>query len=135
MAADRAAEQRLEIVLLGVFSLAWLLATLILTGILRVEGTLQLDLYTLYSVAAGLGWLSGNVYVFRQPKLRKIRYSKQLLLGYLIGPLSFLYILRSLAPRAAQHAAPLVPLYSFMVYWIFFLVPVTLRATRVQPRR
>lgn len=135
MAADRAAEQRLEIVLLGVFSLAWLLATLILTGILRVEGTLQLDLYTLYSVAAALGWLSGNVYVFRQPKLRKIRYSKQLLLGYLIGPLSFLYILRSLAPRAAQHAAPLVPLYSFMVYWIFFLVPVTLRATRVQPRR
>lgn len=135
MAPDRVAEQRLEIVLLGVFSFSWLVASLILTGVLRVAGALELDLYTLYGVAAFLGWLSGNVYVFRQRKLTKIRYPKQLLLGYLIGPLSFIYILRSLAPRAVQHAAPFVPLYAFIVYWIFFLVPVTLRATQVKPRR
>ena len=135
MASDRVAEQRLEIVLLAIFSFSWLVATLIMTGLLSVSGALDLDLYRFYSVAAVLGWLSGNVYVFRQRKLAKIRYPKQLLLGYLIGPLSFIYILRSLAPRAVQHAAPFVPLYAFIVYWIFFLVPVTLRATQVQPRR
>jgi hypothetical protein len=51
-----------------------------------------------------------------------------------VGPPSLLYILRALAPQAVQHAAPLVPLYSFVVYALFFLVPVTLRKTFTDPR-
>ena len=38
------------------------------------------------------------------------------------------------APEAIQESAPLVPIYGFGVYALFFLVPLTLRAKR-RPRR
>ena len=125
---------RLELVLLALFSAAWLYAILAGVGLVPLAGTLDLDLYRLYSVAAVLGWVTGNVYVFRSHTYSKHRYRKTLLLTYLVGPPSFLYLLRALAQQSVQQAAPLVPIYSFVVYALFFLVPVTLRATR-QPRR
>ncbi len=134
MAFGRLGELQLEIILLGVFSVSWLLALVVLLGLVPVAGTLDLDLYSFYSVAAVSGWLSGNVYVHRLQRLPADRYRKRLLLSYLVGPPSWLYILRALAPRAVQSAAPVVPLYAFAVYCLFFLVPVTLRATRT-PRR
>jgi hypothetical protein len=48
-----------------------------------------------------------------------------LLMLYLFGPPSILYLLRALAPHPQQAAAPLVPLYAFLVFAIFFLVPVS----------
>lgn len=126
----RAGAHRFEITLLAVFSAAWLLAIGVLLGWVPVAGTLQLGLYGYYSFAAALGWVNGNVYVARRRRLPPSRFRRQVLLGYLVGPLSFLYILRAFASKAAQTAAPLVPIYGFVVYWLFFLVPVTLRASR-----
>ncbi len=125
---------RFEQLLLAVFSAAWLLAILIGMGLVPLAGTLDLDLYRLYSVAAVLGWVAGNIYVFRTQTLPKDRSRKRLLWTYLIGPPSFVYIIRSLARQVVQQAAPLVPIYAFAIYALFFLVPVTLRATR-QPRK
>ena len=128
MTPERAQGVRLEIGLLGTFSLVWLVALLGLWGLLPTAGLLELDLYRLYSVAAVLGWLGGNIYVMRcrsRPKARR-----HLLLTYLIGPLGFVYLLRALAPESVQQAAPFVPLYCFVVSGLFFLVPVTLSSTR-----
>ena len=52
MAFGRLAELQLEIILLGVFSICWLLAIVVLLGLVPVAGTLNLDLYSYYSVAA-----------------------------------------------------------------------------------
>ena len=57
---------RLELMLLAAFSAVWLVAVLVLFGILPLAGVLDLDLYRLYSVAAVLGWLTGNVYLLRR---------------------------------------------------------------------
>ncbi len=126
---------RLELGLLAVFSAIWLLTILAGLGVVPLAGTLALDLYRLYSIAAVLGWVAGNIYVPRSERLADARrFRKRLLLSYLIGPPSLVYFLRALAPSAIQQAAPMVPIYSFCVYALFFLVPVTLRATRT-PRR
>ncbi len=124
-----------ELVLLVVFSAAWLLAILAGIGLVPLAGTLALDLYRLYSIAAVLGWVSGNIYVSRAQTAPRNRLRRRLLLSYLIGPPSFVYLLRALAPQAIQQAAPMVPIYSFAVYALFFLVPLTLRVTRKQRRK
>ena len=134
MAPDRAGVLRVEIALAVTFFFAWLVALLGFRGILPLAGVLDLDLYRLYSVAAVLGWLSGNVYVLRRRSLPPGKFPWRLMISYLFGPVSFVFILRALASNSTQQAAPFVPLYSFMVYGLFFLVPVTLRATR-QPLR
>ena len=130
----------MELGLLAVFSAIWLLTILAGLGLVPLAGTLDLDLYRLYSIAAVLGWVTGNIYVYRaqnfggdpgeRPEGR--RFNKRLLLSYLIQPQSCVYLLRTLAPFEVQQAAPMVPVYSFGVYSLFFLVPLTLRAT---PRR
>ncbi len=124
-----------ELVLLAAFSAAWLLAILAGLGLVPLAGLFALDLYRLYSVAAVLGWVAGNIYVYRTQTFAEDGWRRRLLLSYLIGPPSFVYLLRALAPHSVQDAAPFVPLYSFAVYGLFFLVPVTLRATRTQRRR
>lgn len=123
-----------EQVLLAGCSLVWLLVILAMLGLVPLAGSLDLDLYRLYSLAAVIGWVSGNIYVFRSRDRGKGSFRRRLLLNYLMGPLSFVYILRTLAPLPVQQAAPLVPLFSFGVYALFFLVPVTLRARRKQRR-
>jgi hypothetical protein len=135
MLSGRAAELRVEAALLIVFSVAWVVVILVLLGRLPVAGTLHLDLYSLYAVAAALGWVTGNLYVLRRPRMPQGGYRLQALISYLLGPPAFVYLLRASAPPSVLQAAPLVPLYAFVVYWIFFLVPVTLRVTRVQRRR
>lgn len=101
--------------------------------LLPLAGTFDLDLYRLYSVSAVLGWLSGNIYIMRRRSLPTGgAWKKRLLLAYLLGPPSMVYLLRSLASPAVQQAAPFVPFYSLTVYAIFFLVPVTLRTTEVK---
>ena len=42
--------------------------------------------------------------------------------------------MKAMATEEIQQAAPLVPIYGFGVYTLFFLVPLTLRARR-RPRR
>ena len=113
-----------------VCSAIWLLAVLGLFRILPLAGTFDLDLYRLYSVAAVLGWVSGNIYMARRRNLPPgTRWNKRVLLAYLLGPPGMVYLLRSLASIYEQESAPFVPIYSLGVYVIFFLVPVTLRAT------
>ncbi len=123
-----------ELVLLAVFSAAWLLAILAGLGVVPLAGLYALNLYRLYSVAAVLGWVAGNIYVSRSQTFARGHWRRRLLLSYLIGPPSFVYLLRALAPLTVQQAAPFVPIYSFAVYGLFFLVPLTLRATRSQRR-
>ena len=139
-----------EAVLLASCSAVWLLTILADVGVVPLAGILTLDLYRLYSIAAVLGWLAGNVYLLRvrasgatararaagatEPRTPPRRPRRRLLLSYLLGPLAFVYGLRSLAALEVQQAAPLVPIYGFGVYALFFLVPLTLRATQV-PRR
>ncbi|MEM1204692.1 MAG: hypothetical protein AAGN66_15805 [Acidobacteriota bacterium] len=126
---------RFELVVLGCFAAAWLGAILAMVGWLPVAGRLDLDLYRYYSVAAVLGWLTGNVFVFRRNALPAGPLRLRILLTYLVMPPGLLYLLRAMAPSAAQAAAPFVPLYGSCVYGLFFLVPLTLRATRTPRRR
>lgn len=125
---------RFELGLVVAFSAVWLLAVLALFGVLPLAGTLDLDLYRFFSIAAVLGWLAGNVYVVRTRGREEHRWRKRLLLAYLVGPPGVLYLLRALAPTFAQKAAPFVPIYGFAVYAIFFLVPVTLRTPTLSRR-
>ncbi len=135
--------ESLELGLLAFFLAIWLVAILAGLGLLPLAGTLHLDLYRLYSIAAVLGWVAGNIYVSRAQSLENSpskqaagrRVRKRLLLSYLIQPQSCVYLLRTLAPFEAQQAAPMVPVYAFGVYSLFFLVPLTLRATRTPQRR
>ena len=150
--------QRYEILLLAVWTVTSIVVVLAFSGAVPLEGFLELDLYRLYSFGAVLGWIAGNVYVVRRTSILRTsgddearrgphetpdedrsgtagreRFSRlrwRLLLVYLIGPPSVLYLLRALAPASTQDAAPLVPLLSFGVYSVFFLVPVTLKTGR-----
>jgi hypothetical protein len=107
-----------------------------LLGLVPLPGTLDLDLYPFYAVAAVCGWLAGNLWVARAAGLpRGLRW--RLLLVYLVGPPGVLFLLRAMAPAAAQMAAPFVALYAFGVFAVFFAVPVTLRRStppRERPR-
>lgn len=110
---------------MGLFSACWVVVLLIHFGLLRLAGGWDLSLYGLYGFAAAAGWISGNVWVQRRRRLGLAR-ARRLLIVYLFGPPSLVYLLRALAPAEQIAAAPLVPLWGFCVYGIFFAVPVTL---------
>jgi hypothetical protein len=118
----------LEISLLGIFVVAWCLALLSIATGLPLAGLAPLSLYQLYGIAAAAGWLGGNLYVQRARKLPRL-IRKRVLLIYLLGPPSVVYLLRTMAPAAEQRAAPLAGLWAFAVLAIFFMVPVSLRRT------
>lgn len=118
---------RIEYLLGTVCASIWGLALFAQWQLLPVEGILNLGLYGLYGIGATLGWLAGNVYVVRRRRLRGGHW--RLLALYASGPLAVLVLLRALAPLDVQRAAPLVPIWGFCVYWIFFLVPVSFRGT------
>lgn len=124
----------LEVRLLGVFSITWLLVFLVYVGLLPKSGNLDLDLYRFYSIAAVLGWISGNIYQLRRRRDKPKTWPGDLLV-YLFGPQSLLLLVRAMAPQADQAAAPFVPFYSLVVYCLFFLVPITLAVTRTPRRR
>jgi len=117
--------------LLAFFTACWAVVVLDLAGILRLYGRLDLSLYALYSTAAALGWVAGNVWVHRRrgahPLLRR-----RLLLLWLLGPPSLVTLLRAMAPIARQFEAPLAAVWAFGVYGIFFLVPVSFAPERTR---
>ena len=117
---------RLEVILLGLFVVAWCLALLSVATGLPLAGLAPLSLYQLYGVAAAAGWLGGNLYVQRAGKLPPV-IRRRVLLIYLLGPPSVVYLLRTMAPAEEQAAAPLAGLWAFGVLTIFFMVPVSLR--------
>jgi hypothetical protein len=127
--ARRAADGRLEAAaglsagersLLGFFGAAWAVSVLHLAGVLPLAAALPLSLYGYYAFAAAAGWVAGNVFVLRR---RRIGGRGLLLVLYLFGPPSLVYLLRALAPPEHQQAAPLAALWAFGVYGVFFLVP------------
>lgn len=117
-----------ELSLLGVFLAVWTVALASLVGLLPTAGLLDLSLYQLYGVAAALGWLSGNVYIGRARSVPK-PLRRRLLLVYLLGPPGALYLVRSLAPLEVQAQAPFAAIYACGVFFVLFLVPVTLKGS------
>jgi len=111
----------------------WVLVILHRSGVVPLGGNLELSYQKLYAIAALLGWLSGNLYLYRARGLVRPARTRFLLI-YLLGPPSFLNLLRSLAPAREQAAVPLIPLYALAVFTIFFLVPVSLKP-KLPPRR
>ena len=123
---------RIEPVLVGFFFASWGLALLYLVGIVPLPESLDLSLYALYTVAAVSGWLAGNVYVHRARRLSRV-LKRRVFLLYFVGPPGLLYLLRSMAPAREQQAAPLVPLFAWGVFAVFFFVPLTFRPRRPEP--
>ena len=117
---------RLEIAVVGFFFACWIVVLLSLAGLVPLAGHLPLSLYAYYSLAAGLGWISGNVYVVRRRSLEGAQRRRAFVL-YFIGPLGLTSLLRAMAPASAQAVAPFVPLYAVGVFTIFFLVPLILK--------
>lgn len=105
-----------------------------LLGLLPTAGLFDLTLYQLYGVAAALGWVAGNVYVKRSRRFPKPVRSRILLI-YLLGPPGVIYLLRSLAPYEVQAVAPMAAIYGCGVFFIFFLVPVTLKGSAARQSR
>lgn len=110
--------------------LAWMAALFGYLNWIPLAGKVPLGLYAYYSFAVALGWICGNVYVWRSRKRTKGRLGGRLLVIYLLGPPSVLFLLRTLAPARVQEAAPLAATWAFGVYVILFLVPVTLKPAR-----
>ena len=121
-----------ELSLLGVFLAVWTVALASLAGVLPTDGLLDLSLYQLYGVAVALGWLAGNVYVNRSRRVPK-PLRRRLLLVYLLGPPGIIYLVRSLASLNVQAQAPFAAIYACGVFFLFFLVPVSLKGSA--PRR
>lgn len=113
---------RIEVPLFGLFFACWVLAVLHNLGIVGLAAVLDLSLYQLYSVAAVLGWVSGNVYVVRRRHLPP-EYRKRAAALWLVGPQGIPALLRTLAPAESLAAAPAVPLYALGVGAVFFCVP------------
>lgn len=133
--------RRLELLLLVFFSGCWVAAVAIASGWLPLGGSLQIDLYPLYSLASILGWLAGNTFLLRRARATEVPAAVHSLLRerlwmlYLLHPPAVIYLVRTLAPRAQQEAAPLAPLYAHFVFLLFFLVPVSFQLSRVRSRR
>lgn len=116
--------KRFEIVVGGTCAVVWLVATILLR-----TGGLDLERFppprSLFSFAAILGWIAGNVFMSRQVSSGLSR--RALVPIYLGGPPSLVWLLWACVPEPVQAASPLVPLLALGIYGIFFLVPVTLR--------
>jgi hypothetical protein len=118
--------KRIELVLLALFLACWALSLAVFFRFLRLDGAAPLGFYGLYGIAASLGWLFGNVYVQRTRKMEKP--ARRPFWGlYFFGPLGIVYLLRSMEPFDFQRMAPLVLLYAWAVFSIFFSVPIVFR--------
>jgi hypothetical protein len=120
---------RLELVLLAFFAACWAVVALHLAGLAPLTGSFPLDLYPLYGVAGLAGSLAGNVYVARARRLPREQHRRTLLV-YFAGPPGLLFLLRAMAPAAVQAAAPLVPVWAFGVFAVFFVVPLSVSRPR-----
>ncbi len=124
--------RRLEPALAGLFIASWLFGLLDAVGLSPLSGALNLSFYALYTCAAVLGWVAGNLYNARRLRLPPEIY-RRLLLLWAAGPAGLVILLRSLAPKAAQEEGPWVWLYALGVYAVFFLVPVATRPKNAPP--
>ena len=119
---------RLEVVLLGLFVVVWSLVLVSVATGLPLAGLAPLSLYQIYGIAGAAGWLGGNLYVQRARNRKLPRMlRRRVLLIYLLGPPSLVYLLRTMAPAEEQGAAPLVAVWASVVLAVFFMVPVSLR--------
>lgn len=115
--------KRFELILLALFLACWLVYLLAVFRVVRPDGTLALGFYPYYSVAVGAGWGAGNMYVYRSRDLDPESQSRRrLLASYFLAPLGLILLLKAMMPLEFQRAAPLVGLYAFCVYSIFFVV-------------
>jgi hypothetical protein len=121
--------KRIELILLALFLACWGVSLAVFFRLLRLDGSAPLGFYGLYGIAASLGWLFGNVYVQRTRKMGKTERPgrRPFWVLYFFGPLGIVYLLRSMEPLDFQRAAPLVLLYAWAVFAIFFTVPVVVR--------
>lgn len=129
-----ASKKNWELGLLAVFLAIWTVALASLVGLLPAAGLLDLSLYQFYGSAAALGWVAGNVYVSRSRRFPK-QVRSRILLIYLMGPPGVVYLLRALASPEAQAAAPMAAIYGCGVFFVFFLVPVTLKGSAARQSR
>lgn len=115
--------KRFELILLGLFLACWLVYLLAVFRLVTPEGTLNVGFYPYYSVAVAVGWGAGNLYVYRSRDLDPESLSRRrLLTGYFLAPLGLILLLKAMLPLEFQRGAPLVGLYAFCVYSIFFVV-------------
>lgn len=126
ISGERALLNRIEPVLGGLFLASGLLALMHGVGWISLSGMLQLNLRVYYAIAAGWGWLSGNLYVQRRRRLPK-RFRRPYLVLYLVAPLGVYALLWALGPPPMQRISPLLPLYALGVSSTLFLVPYLLR--------
>lgn len=117
---------KLELRLLAFSGACWLLGTIRAFGLLPALPQLAPRIYVLYSLAAALGWLLGNLHLRRRGRLEPAqrRWSRMI---FLFGPPGVSYVLWTLHPAEVLYAAPLIPLFALAIYLIFFAVPVLLR--------
>ncbi len=124
---------RLEPLLTSFFFATWIVGFLALFGVVDTADRLPVGMYTFFSIAAAAGWIFGNVFVWRGRSVAQ-PLRRGLFVIYCIGPPGSLLLLRSMALRAEQVAAPLVLLYSWVVFLVLFLVPIVLRRNTRRPR-
>jgi len=123
---SRVAPFRVELSLLGFFLLCWLLYFVLAVGDHPLAGTVPIGLYQLYAAAVAGGWVVGNVVVQRSRGWsRAVR--RRVLLVLLVSPGGVFYLLWSLSEVSSRAAVPFAPLYAFVVFAVFFLVPVSFR--------
>ena len=113
--------KRFELVLLALFLACWLVYLLATFRVVTPDGTLALGFYPYYSIAVAAGWGAGNLYVYRSRDLEpESKSRRRLLAGYFLAPLGLILLLKAMMPLEFQRGAPLVGLYAFCVYSIFF---------------
>ena len=110
--------RRFEPVLAAFFLAAWVVSLLSLFRVVDLSGSLSTALYPLFSLAAGCGWVFGNLYVVRARDVPGW-LRRGLLLIYFVGPLSFLLLVWLMAPLRQQASAPFASFYSWAVFGEF----------------
>ena len=114
---------RLEPILVAFFLATWFVNLLDVLGLVELARNFNLALYPLYSLAAGMGWGAGLAYVTRAHRL-PAELKRRVWMVYFMGPPGILFLVRAMAALEVQRAAPLVPVYAWGVYAVFFLVQV-----------
>ena len=118
--------KRFELILLGLFLACWLVYLLAVFGVVMPDGTLNPGFYPYFSLAAAMGWGAGNLYVYRTRDLDPMS-RRRFLPGYFLAPLGLLLLIKMMMPLAFQRSAPLVGVYAFGVFSIFFSVATKLK--------
>jgi hypothetical protein len=118
--------KRYELVFLGLFLACWLVYLLGVFQVVKPAGTLDPGFYPYFSLAAAAGWGAGNLYVYRTRDF-DAQLRRRFLPAYFLAPLGLIFLIKTMMPLAFQRAAPLVGVYAFCVFSIFFVVATKLR--------